>query len=187
MLNHIGTQTINTERLTLRRFTPDDAVAMFNNWANDEDVCRYLTWEPHGDVKVTKQLLDVWCTAYNEPNYYNWVIEFDSAPIGNISIVFVSDKHEYACIGYCIGKAWWGRGITTEAASAVIEYMFKDVGVNRIEISHATKNPASGRVAQKCGLYCEGTKRQYFKSKSGDFFDIAFYSILRDEWTSATK
>lgn len=187
MLNHTGTQTIKTERLTLRRFTPDDAQAMFDNWANDENVCRYLTWEPHGTVEVTKQLLDAWCASYENPNYYNWVIESDATPIGNISIVLVSDKHEYACIGYCIGKAWWGRGIMTEAASAVIDYMFAHVGVNRIEISHATKNPASGRVAQKCGLHYEGTKRAYFRSKSGEFYDIAFYSILKDEWASATK
>lgn len=185
MLNHTGTQTIKTERLTLRRFTPDDAQAMFDNWCNDEDVCRYLTWEPHGDVANTKQLLDSWCAAYEEPNYYNWLIEFDGVPIGSTAIVLVNDKHEYACIGYCIGKEWWGRGIMTEAARAVIDYMFCRVGVNRIEISHATKNPASGRVAQKCGLHYEGTKREYFKAKSGEFFDIAFYSILKNEHTAA--
>ncbi len=187
MLNHTGTLPIKTSRLTLRPFTRDDAEAMFQNWANDEDVCRFLTWQPHGSIDVTKQLLSLWCAEYGEPNKYNWLIEYDSTPIGNISAVLVSDKHEYACIGYCIGKQWWKQGLTTEAAKAVISFLFDRVGVNRIEISHATKNPASGRVAQKCGLTHEGTKRAYFKSKSGEFFDIAFYSILRDEWTPAEE
>lgn len=43
MLTHKGMQTIKTERLTLRKFTVDDARAMFENWANDERVTRYLT------------------------------------------------------------------------------------------------------------------------------------------------
>ncbi len=182
MLDHIGTQTIKTLRLTLRPFTPDDAEAMFHNWANDEDVCRYLTWQPHATVEVTKQLLTLWCAEYEQPNKYNWLIEYDGTPIGNISAVLVSDKHEYACIGYCIGKPWWGLGLTTEAAKAVIGYLFDKVGVNRIEISHVTSNPASGKVAQKCGLSYEGTKRGFFRSKTGEFFDIAFYSILKNEW-----
>lgn len=182
MLDHIGTQTIKTPRLTLRPFTPDDAEAMFHNWANDEDVCRFLTWQPHGTVEVTRQLLGLWCAEYAQLNKYNWLIEYGGTPIGNISAVLVSDKHEYACIGYCIGKAFWGLGLTTEATKAVIDYLFRRVGINRIEISHALENPASGKVALKCGLRHEGTKREFFKSKTGKFFDIAFYSILKSEW-----
>lgn len=46
MITHKGTQTIHTERLILRKFTIDDAQAMFENWASDEKVTRYLTWCP---------------------------------------------------------------------------------------------------------------------------------------------
>ena len=70
----------------------------------------------------------------------------------------------------------------SEAAKAVIDYLFKEVGVNRIDISHAVKNPASGRVAQKCGLTYEGTKREFFKASSGEFLDVSYYGILRSEW-----
>lgn len=182
MLTHKGTQTIHTERLVLRRFTPDDAEAMFANWANDERVTRYLTWAPHGSAELTRQLLTAWCTEYGHDNYYNWAITLDGTPIGNISVVFINDKHDYACIGYCLGHDHWGKGIMTEAARAVIRCLFEDVGVNRIEISHATKNPASGKVAQKCGLTYEGTKREFYRSLSGELHDIAFYSILRSEY-----
>ena len=47
MITHKGTQTIHTERLILRKFTVEDAQAMFENWANDERVTRFLTWCPH--------------------------------------------------------------------------------------------------------------------------------------------
>lgn len=181
MLTHKGTKTIRTERLVLRRFTPDDADAMFANWANDERVTRYLTWTPHGSAEFTRQLLTAWCAEYGRDDYYNWAITENGTPIGNISVVLVNGKHEYACIGYCLGHDRWGRGIMTEAARAVIDFLFDEVGFNRIEISHATKNPASGRVAQKCGLTYEGTKREFYRTPSGEMHDIAFYSVLKRE------
>ena len=70
----------------------------------------------------------------------------------------------------------------TEAAKAVTDYLFAEVGVNRIEISHAVKNPASGRVAQKCGYKYEGTRREYFKTYAGEFLDIAIYGIIKSDW-----
>ena len=182
MLNHNGTKTIKTERLTLRRFEIGDADAMFNNWANDPEVTKFLTWTPHGSVELTKQLLGAWCASYESDNYYNWAIEFEGEIIGNISVVQVSDKHEKAVLGYCMGKKWWGRGIMTEAARAIIGYLFETIGFHRIEIWHAVKNPASGAVARKCGCTLEGVKRQEFKSVWGEFLDIAEYAILRDEW-----
>lgn len=85
-------------------------------------------------------------------------------------------------IGYCIGFDFWNKGIMAEALGAVIDFLFKEVGVNRIEIAHAVNNPASGKVAQKCGLTYEGTKRQFYKSADGKLQDIAFYSILKSEF-----
>ncbi len=182
MITHKGTQTIYTERLTLRKFTVDDARAMFENWANDERVTRYLTWLPHESVEATGQLLELWCAAYEKPETYNWVMEYGGTPIGNISAVRINEKSEYAELGYCMGHAYWNKGLMTEAAKAVINYLFAEIGLNRVGISHAVKNPASGRVAQKCGLTFEGTKREYFKAASGEFLDISDYGILRSEW-----
>ena len=70
----------------------------------------------------------------------------------------------------------------SEAAKAVIDYLFSEIGVNRVSISHAVENPGSGKVAQKCGMSYEGTKREYFKTSTGKFVDIADYGILRSEW-----
>lgn len=182
MITHKGTQTIHTERLILRKFTLDDAQEMFENWANDERVTRYLTWCPHESAEATKQLLEIWCASYENLNTYNWVMEYESTPIGNISVVLLSEKSEYAVLGYCMGYAYWNKGFMTEAVKAVIDFLFSKVGVNRVEISHAVKNPASGRVAQKCGLTFEGTKREHFKTPNEEFLDISYYGIIRSEW-----
>lgn len=182
MLTHKGTKTIHTERLILRKFTVADAEDMFYNWANDEKVTRFLSWQPHESVDATKQLLTGWVEAYNDIKTYNWAIQFDGKTIGSISVVRISDRSEYAELGYCLGYDYWNNGFMSEAANAVINYLFSEIGVNRVGISHATENPGSGKVAQKCGMTYEGTKREYFKTSTGKFVDIADYSILRSEW-----
>ena len=52
-MKHKGTVRLETERLILRPFTPEDALPMFRNWASDEEVTRFLTWPAHKDVEVT--------------------------------------------------------------------------------------------------------------------------------------
>ena len=109
-------------------------------------------------------------------------MEYGGELIGNISVVRISENSEWADLGYCMGHAYWNRGLMTEAAKAVIDFLFEAVGVHRVAISHAVKNPASGRVAQKCGLTFEGTSREFFKTSTGEFLDISYYGIIRSEW-----
>ena len=182
MLTHKGTKTLHTERLILRRFTVDDAEDMFYNWASDEKVTRFLTWQPHESVDFTRQLLVGWVEAYDGDKTYNWAIQLNGKVIGGISVVRMSDTCEYAELGYCLGHAYWNKGLMTEAAIVVIRYLFSEIGVHRVCISHATENPGSGKVAQKCGLTYEGMKREHFKTAAGKFVDLAEYGILRSEW-----
>jgi RimJ/RimL family protein N-acetyltransferase len=182
MLTHKGTQTIKTERLILRRYSESDAREMFDNWANDGRVTRYLTWKPHGDIDFTKKVLTDWVGKYENMKFYNWGIELDGKLIGNIAAVRQDERSEQAEIGYCIGYDYWGKGIMTEAAGAVIDYLFGEVGFNRVSLWHSVKNPGSGRVAQKCGMTYEGTERSGFKSNDGEFLDHAHYGILKSDW-----
>ena len=182
MLTHKGTQTIKTERLILRRFTPDDADLAFKNWESDERVTRFLSWNPHKSPEETRNLFTMWCEAYENPTTYNWAIEYEGQPVGSVSVVRISTNHEYAELGYCIGYDYWGIGIMTEAVKGVIGFLFDEVGMHRVAISHAVENIASGKVAEKCGLTCEGAQRERFKSRWGEFLDIKTWSILRHEW-----
>ncbi len=182
MLTHIGTKTLNTERLVLRRFTTEDARQMYDNWASDSRVTRYLTWLPHQSPAATEELLQMWCDEYQKPDYYQWAIEYNGAPIGSIGVVRISERDEMVELGYCLGYDFWRQGFMPEAVKAVIDFLFEEVSVNRVCICHAVKNPASGKVAKKCGLSLEGTLRQEFKSHTGEFLDIAVYGITRDQW-----
>lgn len=103
MIVHKGTQPLFTQRLRLRRFTADDAAAMFENWAGDERVTRYLTWDAHKSPKDTERLLRLWCAAYADETTYNWLMEYRGTPIGNISVVRMEEESGCADLGYCMG------------------------------------------------------------------------------------
>lgn len=189
MLTHIGTNKIETERLILRPFRLEDCPKMFENWASDDDVTRFLTWTSHRSITDTENVVNLWTSEYNRNDTYHWVIilKRTNEPIGSIAVVNYNASSEYAEMGYCMGKYWWGMGIMTEALDAVLDYLFTRVGFNSIRASHAVKNPASGRVMEKCGMKYDGTFRQYFKSTCGEFLDISFRSILKSEYISIEK
>lgn len=187
MLYHKGTGEIKTQRLLLRRFTVDDDEAMFENWAKDERVTRFLGYAPHSSSEETRQVLAVWCADYENESYYDWAVEFEGEVIGSVTVVNMNNKNECAELGYTLGYDYWNRGITTEAVSAVRDFLFEEVGVHRIEITHAVKNPASGRVARKCGFKYEGIKRESYRNYKGKFYDVAVYGIVRKDWKKLKK
>ena len=180
---HKGTQQIETPNLILRRVSIDDVDAMFRNWAADREVTKFLSWPPHESVEKTRMLLDIWSKDYEHENFYQWfiVLKEIGEPIGNISVVGLEDDIASAEIGYCIGRFWWGRGIVAEALTAVIKYLFDEVGMNRICACHDPKNPNSGAVMRKCGMTYEGTLRAAYRNNTG-ICDKTYYSILYSEW-----
>ena len=102
-------------------------------------------------------------------------------PIGAIDVVNLREDIEEAEIGYCLGTAWWRLGIMTEAFQRVIQFLFEEVGVNRITATHDPRNPHSGDVMKKCGLRYEGTSRQAGKNNQG-ICDLARYAILKEDY-----
>ena len=181
MLTHKGTQTLHTDRLALRRVTIHDAAAMYHNWASDEEVTRYLTWPAHGSEFISAMIIDEWIKSYDRDDFYQWGIEFEGELIGTIAVVSQSDDLEKMEIGYCIGRMWWHRGIMSEALKAVIDYLFAEVGAQRIDARHDPRNPHSGAVMRKCGMRFEGTHRLSDRNNQG-ICDASHYAILRDDW-----
>lgn len=182
-MNHLGTKRIETARLILRPFVSEDAEAMYRNWASDPEVTKFLSWPHYKSVDTAHEILAVWTNQYSDKTFYQWAIEFKELgqPIGSISLVNFDDKVDMAEIGFCIGKPWWGQGIMTESLRAVMEYLFEEVGAQRIEAGHDPNNPASGAVQRKCGMKYEGTLRRSIRSNQG-ITDKAVLAILKEEW-----
>lgn len=181
-MNKIGTKTIETERLILRRFTVEDTQDMFDNWASDPAVTEFLTWPTHQEVSFTKTLLAEWIENYDDGGYFNWVMELKEtgAAIGNISVVHLNENTECATIGYCMSRAYWGKELMPEALKAVMDFLFDEVGLNRVEAYHDSNNPKSGRVMAKAGMKYEGTLRDAAKNNQG-ICDRVYYAMIRSD------
>jgi len=183
MLTHKGTKTLETPRLLLRPARREDAEPMFRNWASDPEVTKFLTWPAHDSVRVSDTVIRIWLKEYEKEDYYQWMIQLKELgePIGSISVVRQNPAVEEAEIGYCIGRRWWHQGIVSEALTAVMEFLFTQVGMNRIAARHDPNNPHSGGVMRKCGMQYEGTTRSGDRNNQG-ICDAAHYAILRSEW-----
>lgn len=182
-MKHLGTKRIETDRLILRRFTLEDAQAMYDNWASDDEVTKFLTWPTHASVDVSRMVLENWTASYAREDYYQWAIvfkEYGPEPIGCISVVGFDAHILRSHIGYCIGRRWWRRGIMTEALGAVMDFLFDEVGVLRVDAAHDVNNPNSGAVMAKCGMKCEGTLRRTGINNLG-ICDMRWYGMLAEE------
>lgn len=185
---HKGTIEIETKRLLLRQFKENDISAAFINWTSDEKVTEFLRWPTHKSVETTECILKEWINSYKNNDFYQWAIiikEISDEPIGTISVVDKNEKLDIVHIGYCIGSKWWNQGITSEAFSGIIPFLFDEIKVNRIESQHDPNNPNSGKVMLKCGLKHEGTMRQADFSNKG-IVDASMYSLLSNEYYANT-
>ena len=182
-MKNCGTQYIDTERLVLRRFSLSDAEAMFENWASDSEVTRYMTWPAHESVGISKAVLEDWTASYSRKDYYQWAIvlkEHGQDPIGSIGAVDVNDDISKVQVGYCLGRNWWHQGIMSEALKAVMDFFFDTVGVDRVECRHDPRNPHSGMVMKKCGMKYEGTINSFDRNNQG-ICDACWYGLLKSE------
>lgn len=183
MLTHKGTQILHSSRLILRPFVLEDAEAMHRNWASNPEVTKYLTWSPHSNVAVTRNILNSWIPEYQKPDYYHWTIilkENGPDPIGSICVVDHDDSIAMSHIGYCLGKEWWHRGIMSEALKTVMDFLFDEVGIQRIESRHDPNNPHSGAVMRKCGMHLEAITRKSDRNNQG-IVDACHYVLLKEE------
>jgi [ribosomal protein S5]-alanine N-acetyltransferase len=89
----------------------------------------------------------------------------------------------FRCVetGYNLHRAHWGKGIITEAMSAVLTYAFMDLDCHRVEAVIDPTNTRSIGLAFKLGFTYEGTLRQRYLGKHG-LEDESYYAILKPEW-----
>ena len=187
-MEHKGTVRLETERLILRRLVPEDAEAVYRNWASDGEVTRYLTWQPHESAEASAAFIRRMTEKCEAPSAYNWGIELKSLGqvVGSISVVHAEEDIDALELGWALGRAWWGRGIMPEAAERVLRFLFEEVGAHRIAARHDVDNPKSGRVMQKIGMRHEGTLRSSARNNRG-IVDMEIYAILREDFEEAAR
>lgn len=184
-MENIGTIQLQTTHLVLRLLTTEDALQMFNHWASDSEVTKYLSWQPYQSVEDVEINLSEYQKNYIDPNYFFWGIEEKSTQqlIGTISASIADQTTKTAEVGYCIGQKWWKKDFASEALKKVISYLFEKNEFERIEGFYDTQNTASKKVMQKAGMVYEGTFYQSLVTNRG-IVDSACYAILKKDYIS---
>ena len=172
-----------TPHLLLRELRADDARAVALR-AGDRKVARYLiavpapypvalaarwiagriAWWPQG------RGLTLAVTRRDEPDEL----------LGSVSLRRFS-RDRRAELGYWLGADAWGKGYATEAAGALVDFGFREMGLSRIYAQVLAGNVASCRVLEKLGMLHEGLRRRHIR-KGKTLHDVVLYGMLRDEW-----
>jgi ribosomal-protein-alanine N-acetyltransferase len=153
-------ERIETERLVLRRPIPADAEPIFNRYASDPTVTRFLSWPRHRSVADTHAFLD-----WSEAEWQQWpagpyLVESLATGdlLGGTGLGFEAPHR--AATGYVLARDAWGRGYATEALRAVVA-VSGTIGIRRLYALCHLEHRASARVLEKNGFTREGTLRRH--------------------------
>ena len=169
---------INTKRFYLRKFKITDAIAMFNNWASDDEVTKYLTWQSHRNVEVSKSFIQYLI----DTNKTDLAIcdRATNEVIGAISNVKENADFSACEIGYCLSRKYWNQGVMTEVLDAYLDDLFNNKNYKVVEAEHMVENAASGAVMIKCGFRFN-YNAEILTDKHG-WINVKHYSITKEEY-----
>lgn len=106
-MKKIETKRLKTDRLILRKFEEKDYKGMFDNWASDYEVTKYVRFTPHKSYDDTKKVINKWINKY-ETGSFNWVIELKETGeiIGNTEVVALSEVNHNCELGCALGRKY---------------------------------------------------------------------------------
>lgn len=147
-----------TRRLLLRRIGMADARPIFDGYAQDPEVSRYVTWRPHASFEQTEAYVNA-CLAATTYRTYALVRRRDDAVIGAFDLRQSGPTR--LGYGYVLARAFWGQGLMTEALTQVVNWALRQPSIWRIGDVCDVENLASARVMEKAGLEREGVLRRW--------------------------
>ena len=168
---------LETARLLLRPVTPEDYQWVFR-WCGDPKVNRFMIYPLYHNAEEVRAWLESKRDSPDEFDY-GFVLKETGELIGEGGVFYHPEENLWH-IGYNLRSDMWGRGLTTEAMRAIIDYTSSVREVRCIEAIHAVDNPASGAVMRKLGLRCVGDT-QYSKRDGSETFSAKTYRWERKE------
>lgn len=172
---------LKTRRLHLRRPRLEDAAAIFDRYASDPEVTRYLGWPRHRSVQQTEEFLEFsdreWATNPGGPYL---VFSPVGQLLGGTGLEFETEYR--VATGFVFARDAWGKGYATEATKAMISLAFTLPKIRRLQALCHIEHLASARVLEKAGLQREGRLRRYLlfpNLPTTEPSDVFFYAVVR--------
>jgi RimJ/RimL family protein N-acetyltransferase len=178
---------LGTERLILRGMNSKDLDDLAEIFSDYETIymLAFMPW-PFDRNHVKIYMMNLSYAMENGHSLY-WAITLpeENRLIGVIGLT-LEHAHDRAEMHFWLGKKYWGKGYMTEVARRVMDYVFRDLGLNRLDINHLNVNIGSQRVIEKCGFKWECEKDDFCK-KEGQYENMKFYRLLRREYLAAQE
>lgn len=165
---------IETERLVLRRFAPDDAEALQEIFG---DALVMENVEPPYDLEKTKKFLNSFCIEHG--GALACCLRESGRLIGYI--LFNEYEKDVYEAGWIFNKNFWRRGYAFEALSALLAHAFSVLGAHKV-FAEAIDGVKSVGLMKKLGLRHEGTQRSQTRNNAGQWCDLYFYGLLKEEY-----
>lgn len=172
---------LETERLTLRRVTQEDASDILA-YLSDVDVMKYYGLESFKSINDALDEISWYKSIFEKGTGIRWGITLKEQEkiIGSCGFFNRVAQHYRAELGFELSKEHWGKGIASEAIKTVICYGFEQMNLQRIEALIEPPNIPSQKVVERQGFIREGLLRNY-EYTCGKFDDLYMYSLLKQD------
>lgn len=172
--------------LLLRSYKPEDAADLFRCVDRSRQHLRpFLNWvDQTTQVEHSLQFIQMSLAQQNAGEGLALGIFLQQEPrlIGGIGLHHWHQAEQRAQIGYWIAKEFEGRGLMTRSARRLVEFAFRKLGLNKVEIHCLARNTRSLALARRLGFQTEGCIRQSYRSVAGALEDVIISGMLRQEW-----
>jgi ribosomal-protein-alanine N-acetyltransferase len=168
---------MKTDRLSLVPLAAEDCADIFA-YASDPEVAKYTLWPPHKSAEFTARFVSL----FRQPSFLSWSVREvgSSTAIGMVFLHSYNKVHKRAEIGFNLPKAYWNRGLTSEAAPKVISFAFTELKLHRVEATCMPANTFARRALEKISFRYEGSMRQSHMRYDGPK-DMELFGILSSD------
>ena len=172
---------LETENLVLRPIGPEDArdlLAIFG----DPRVMRYWSSPAFEGLEDARRLIEeiAWGLEDCDLLECGVTVRGRDRVVGTCTLHRIDREHKRAEIGYSLAREAWGRGLMTEALSALIRHAFRDLDLHRLEADVDPRNDPSIRLLERLGFRREGLLRERYRV-NGEVQDSLMFGLLRRE------
>jgi RimJ/RimL family protein N-acetyltransferase len=178
---------LETERLVIRPFAPADIPALIEYLsAGDPMVARVMRIAP------TPEAIEAYwgpmrrVDPFGDPPWLSLMIEIkaEGKVVGNVGYgtIVIDEAHKLGSIGWSLSPAYRGAGLATEAARAVLGFLFDHLGVHRVQARTGLANAPSWRLMERLGMRREAHFCESHTNLSGEWDDEFIYAVLKSEW-----
>lgn len=174
---------LETNKLLLRRIISGDANAFFKI-LSDPEVTEFYDEDAFVDISQASDQIAAWENGFKNKRCVRWGIirKVKDDLMGSCGYYGFHSWNKRASIGYELARPYWHQGIMTEALSAIIDFGFSRLELNRIDAVVMPENTVSINMLERLGFRNEGLLREYERWGSKGFVDLCMFAILRKDW-----